>query len=565
MKTLSVVLGLSALLLAGAAAPAHAQNADKASAADQARIDLLAKQAAQRFAVADAGTPQTQDTQPITETGPKVELTLEDATMRALERNLNISVERLNPEVQDLNLARIRSAYRPTVTSTITQRSQVQPPTSQLNGGTIVTNDTNTYNAGLQQNIPWGGGNVTLAFNNQKQVTNNSFSNFNPAFNSNVTATYTQPLLRSFTIDGNRQQLKVTILNRDISEAQLKGTIAATTAAVRNAYWELLYSTQALDVAKSSLDLANKLVEDNRARVQVGTMAPLDVVQSQAEAATRQQAVVQAEGLVRTDELALKRLIVNGTDDPMWHATLVPVDRPTFSPAPLDVETAVKTALANRTDLEAARKTMEANDISLKFLHNQTLPQVDFVGMYEPQGVGGTFFQRSGTGLGSTVTQVIPGGYGDALSSLFNRTYPIWQAQVNISYPIGGSQADAAYARGKVQRSQAEAQLRSLELQVATDVTSAALQVQTSLKSYQAAQAARDLAQQQMMAEQSRFEVGLSTNYNVVLTQRDLANAQNAELRALLDYRKAQVNYELVQAAPSAGSTNITAVSATGF
>lgn len=566
MKKTYVSFCLTALLAAAlATSPAQAQDkpadkGNKADKADQARIDELAQQAAQRFATSDAAPAQTQDTQPITQQGPKVELTLDDAVARAMDKNLDIAVQRLNPEAQDLSIARLHDVYKPTFSSTLFQRSQVQPPTSLLNGGALVQNDTNTYNAGIGENLRWGGGNVNVAFNNQKLVTNNAFSNYNPSFNSNLTATYTQPLLRSFLIDSNRQQLQVTILNRDVSEIQLKGTIATTLASVRNAYWELLYATQALDVAKSSLDLANKLVQDNQARVQVGTMAPLDVVQSQAEAASRQQAVVQAEGLVRTDELALKRLIVNGTDDPMWHATLVPVDRPTFSPAPLDVEAAVKTALQNRTDIEAARKTLQGNDLTMKFLHNQTLPEVDFVGQYQSQGVGGTFFQHAG-GLGSPVIQTIPGGYGDALSTLFNRAYPIWQAQVNITYPIGSSQADANYARGKVQRNQSEAQLRSLELQVATDVTNAALQVQTSLKSYQAAQAARELSQQQMQAEQSRFEVGLSTNYNVVLTQRDLATAQNTELRALLDYRKAQVNYELLQSAPAGPTQNVTTVS----
>ena len=562
-KSQSVRLGLAALVLAVfPAVPALGQSKTEQAKTEQARIDEIVKQAAQQFAAGRAVEGQTKDTQPITAAGPKVELTLDDAVARALERNIDISVQRLNPELQDLNIARLRNSYKPTANSTFFQRSQVQPPTSQLNGGTIVTNATSTYNAGVSQTLPWGGGNYNVAWNNQKLDTNNAFANFNPTFNSNLIATVTQPLLKSFIIDTNRQQLKVTLLNRDISEVQLKGTIAATLAAVRNAYWELLYATQALDVAQQSLDLANKLVADNQARVEVGTMARLDVVQSQAEAASRQQALVQAQGVLRTTELALKRLIVNGTDDPMWHATLVPVDRPTFSPAPLDIEGAVRTALQTRSDLEAARKTMQGNDITLKFLRNQTLPEVDLIGQYQSQGLGGTQFIRSGTGLGSRVIDTIPGGYSDALSTLFNRAYPIWQAQVNITYPLGGSQADANYARGKVQRSQAEAQMRSIELQVATDVTNAALQVQTNLDSYKAAQAARDLAEQRLQAEQSRFDVGLSTNFQVVQAQRDLATAQNTELRALLDYRRSQVAYELVQQAPSTGTgTGVTVVS----
>jgi outer membrane protein TolC len=539
---------LSAGLLA---VPVFAQ--DKA---DQARLDEIARTAAQQFAARRVEGEQTRPNPALDTTGTTFELTLDDAVARAMDRNLDVAVERLNPEVQELNLTRLTRGYRPALTSTLTQRSQTQLPTTQLNGGTSVNVDTSNYNAGIAQNIPWGGGNYTLAWNNQKQLSNSTFVTFNPTFNSNLIATYTQPLLRSFLIDGTRQQIKVTAINRDISDAQFRGVVATTLANVRNAYWELLYASQALDVARGSLDLAQKLVEDNQARVEVGTMAPLDVVQSQAEAATRRQAVAQAEATLKTDELSLKRMIVSGTDDPLWRATLVPVDRPTFGNEKIDVETAVRKALAERTDLAAARKTVEANDVTMKYLHNQSLPAVDAVASYQSQGLGGTQLLRASQALGGQVTGTVPGGYFDALNTLFNRAYPIWQVQLNVTYPIGGSSADASYARSKVQRSQAAAQLKALELSVATEVTNAALQIDSGLKQYEAATAARELAEQRLSAEQSRFEVGLSTNYFVVQAQRDLATAQNTELRALLSYRQALVNFDRAQAAPAVRGGN---------
>src|SRR5204863_5365585 len=135
-----------------------------------------------------------------------------------------------------------------------------------------------------------------------------------------------------------------------------------------------------------------KLVADNRARVEVGALAPLDVVQAQAEEATRRQALAQAEAQQRTSELALKRLIVGGTDDPLWNAEINPIDRPTFMPEPLDVQGAVRTALDNRTDLQIARKTIDSNDITLKFMRNQTFPALDVTAMYGAAGLGGTQF-----------------------------------------------------------------------------------------------------------------------------------------------------------------------------
>ena len=563
MKMLSRLVPCAVALSVGVmASPARAQDKDTA---ERARLDEIARNAAQQFAAARAEAEQTRPNPALDTTGTKVELTLDEAVMRALDRNLDIAVERLNPEVQDLNIARLRNVYKPTLTSTVFQQSRVQPPTNQLNGGNIVTNDTSTYNAGVGQALPWGGGSFSVAWNNQKLVTNNLFANFNPTYNSNLIASYTQPLLRGLIIDTNRQQLKITSISRDISETQLKGTVATTLANVRNAYWELLYATQALEVAKGSLDLAAKLVEDNKARVEVGTMAPLDVVQAEAEAASRRQAVAQAEATLRTSELALKRLIVNGTEDPLWRATIEPVDRPTFRPQPLDVEAAVRNALQNRTDLDAARKTVESNDITLKLLHNQTLPALDLIANYQAQGLGGTQFVRQGAGLGSTIIDTIPYGYSRALRTLFGRDYPVWQVQLNVSYPIGGSQADATYARGRVQRNQAAAQLKSLELSVATDVTNAALQVESSLKRYEASTAARELSETRLQAEQSRFEVGLSTNFFVVQAQRDLATAQNTELRALLDYRRALVDYERVQQAPAVrGGNTVQAIAAGG-
>jgi outer membrane protein TolC len=333
---------------------------------------------------------------------------------------------------------------------------------------------------------------------------------------------------------------------------------------VRNAYFELLYSIQAVEVAGGSLTLAEKLVEDNRARVEVGTMAPLDVVQAEAETASRRQAMAQAEATWRTAELTLKRLIVNGTDDPLWRASINPTDRPTFAPEPLDVEDAVRKALVARTDLEQARKTLDSNDFTLRFLRNQTLPALDLTANYGASGLGGTQFIRQGTGLGSTVVGTIPGGYGNALSTLTARDYPTWNVALNLTYPIGGSAAEATYARARVQRNQTAAQLRALELQVATDVTNAALQVENGLKRYEASTVARSLAQTRLEAEQSRFDVGLSTNFFVVQAQRDLSTAQNSELRALLDYRRALVDYQRAQEAPANRGAGITTLNAAG-
>ena len=308
-----------------------------------------------------------------------------------------------------------------------------------------------------------------------------------------------------------------------------------------------------MDVAQRATELADKLVEDNQARVEVGTLAPLDIVQAQAEAATRRQNLAAAEATAQTAELALKRYLVNGTDDPMWRQTLRPVDLPELGPAPTDIDGAVRRALAERTDILTAKKNLDSNDVLVRFYTDQGKPAVDLNASYGAQGLGGTALIRTGTGVDSSIATRIPGGYNDALAALFDRAYPTWNLNVSVSYPIGGNQADAQRARAGVQRAQAQTRLRALEIQIAAEVANNALTVQSNLKRVEAATAARELAQKRLEAEQSKFDVGMSTNFFVVQAQRDLRDAANTELRALADYRKSLVNFDRAQQSPAGG------------
>jgi outer membrane protein len=496
--------------------------------------------------------------------GTAVDLKLDDAVARALDRNLDIAVERLNPQTFDFSIAALQATYRPSLTSALGYRDQTQFSRSQTAGGDVLTTETATANAGVAQNVRWGGGAYSLTFGNTRVAQSDLFATRNPALNTNLNAVYVQPILRGFKTDATRTQLRVTAINQDISEIQLDTTVNNTLANVRNAYWDLLYAIQAARVAQSSLELAEKLIADNKARVEIGTMAPIDVVQSEAEAATRRQTLATAEATLLTAELALKRLIVSGTSDPLWAARINPVDRPSFSPEPIDLQAAITRAIADRTDIAQARKTLESNDVTLRGLVDQTLPALDLTAGYGLAGVGGTVFERGG--LGGAVTRVIPGGYNDALRTLTNLDAPTWNFQVNLSYPLGTSAAEAGVARARLQIQQTQAQLKALELQVATEVTTTALNVQSNQKRIDAATAARELAQKRLEAENSKFEVGMSTNFLVVQAQRDLADAQITELRALLDYQKSRVDFERVQrtALTRAGISVITGATAGG-
>jgi outer membrane protein len=530
----------------------------KPAVEDAARQESLVREALARYqsGLQELNAPEPRQTQlGMSAPGGVKELRLGEAVQLALDKNLDIAVERLNPQGVDLQIAQIKNQFKPIATSTVGQRDLVRLPNSLLNGGQRVNNATTTYNFGFQQEVEKFGGNYAVTFNNSRLETSDAFSNFNPTFTTGLTFAYTQPLLRGLFIDQQRQQLLVTQINREISEENVRATVTTTLANVRNAYWDLVFSLSAVDVASRAVTLADKLVEDNRARVEVGVLAPLDIVQAEAEAANRRQALAAAEATLQTAQLALKRFIVSGTDDPLWRQELRPIDLPSLEPAPTteDIEGAVRRALQRRTDLSNARNNLESSDVNLKYFRNQMLPAVDLITSYGGQGIGGTSYIRQGTGLNSVITGSVPGGYGDALGLLRRLDFPSWNMQLNFSYNIGGSQAEAQHARARVQRNQSQTRLRALELQVATEVTNAALQVQSNLKRVEAARAARELAEKRLEAEQSKFEVGMSTNFFVVQAQRDLRDAQNTELRAMADYRKSLVTFERAQEAPGGG------------
>jgi outer membrane protein TolC len=541
------------LLMVVAAVPASAQS----------RLKLPPGLFAAGQAVAGQAPAVPLPARPADASGPRVSLALEDAVKRALENNLDIAVQRIGQQVFDVNIASIRSVYSPTVSTLIQNQNSKNASTSTISGGqtgATINNSTFVFNGGFVQDVPWGGGSFSAALDNRRSETSNTTATINPTYLPTWSAQYTQPLLRDFKIDATRQQLLVTRINQDVSDIQLQQITMNTIANVRNAYWDYVFAVQSVEVARQSLLLADELLRNNQTKVEIGTMAPIDVVQAQSQAAQQRQALVTAEGTRRTAEIALKRLIVSGTSDPLWTSTIEPVDRPDFRPEPIDLSAAMQRALASRTDVLQARKNLEANDVTLRLLDNQKLPQVDLQTRYATTGVGGNRLITQGGGVNrGEIIGIDPGGYVDALNMLLRNRLPTWSLALNVSYNLGTSAADASIARARIQQNQIEVQLRQLDLQVTSDVSNSAIQVQNAAERVQAAQASRELAQQQLDAENSKFGVGMSTNYQVVLAQRDLATAQNNELQAVLAYRKAVVDFERVQQTGTAG--NVTLIS----
>ncbi len=225
-----------------------------------------------------------------------------------------------------------------------------------------------------------------------------------------------------------------------------------------------MFSILNVENQRASLDLSSKLVQDNRARVEIGTMAPIDIVQAQAEEATRRQALVNAEATRQNAELALKQLIVSGTDDPVWTSSLNPTDVPTPGEEAIDLEAAVRNALTNRTDLLTAKKNIDAANVQLRSLDNQTLPQLNLQGTYRLDG-------RGGTTTAGTEPFPPPTNWWNALGGIGNFEAPTWTVLMNFSYPLGTSAAEANKARQQIIIRQNQTAVKATELQIATDVT----------------------------------------------------------------------------------------------
>jgi outer membrane protein len=486
-----------------------------------------------------------------------LKVTADEAVKMALENNLGVRADRLGPQIQTYGVAQARAAYGLNLQSATTTRSATSPPTDFITTGadtTVSSADSFRTGAGVQQLVPWGGGRYTLGLDASRLTSNDPTSSFNPRLDSALAASYTQPLLRNFTIDATRQTLLQSQKNLEIADVQLRQTLTQTDRNVRNAYFNLVNAIGQLEVARKSLELNTTSLKNNQKRVELGTMAPIDIVQAEAEVARTEEQVIVAEGQIQTAEDSLRVLIMNPSQPDFWTTKLEPADRPTLAPQPLDVDGAIKNALANRTDLLQSRKLMDQTDINMRYLRNQKLPALDVIGAYNVQGVAGTQFEFDRSqGFPFPIIGQTQRRFTDSLRDVFANDFKTWSLQFNISYPIGTSAADAGLAQARLQRDQQTTNLRDLETIVVAQVRDAGRQVTTALKRVETTQKARQLAEQNVQAEEKRLAVGLSDTFRLFQAQRDLTTQLNSELNAIIAYNRALINFQAVQVVPLGG------------
>jgi outer membrane protein TolC len=487
---------------------------------------------------------------------PVRRISIDEAVKLAMEQNLGIKIQRFDPGIQDTGVLLARSSWAPALSSTITRNSNQQPTTSILSG-TQPSVTTGTFSAGasLTQQLPWHGANYALNWNNARFTTNDPTNTFNPRLSSNVSFQFQQPLLRNFEIDTIRQQVALSKKVRDLSDIQLDSVVTQTLRNVRNAYWDLSYSINNLKAQQESLALSRQSLKDNQKRVEIGTMAPIDIVQAQAEVATNESSVIVAEAAIKQAQDALRQLILDpGTPD-FWNVVFEPSDAPSFDARAIDLDAAVRNALDKRSDVRGAKNSLEQSTINIKYYDNQIKPDVNAQVTYGAIGIGGT--QQSGgfnpfTGQ-TTPLQSVVRSYGSALGDVFSNAYPQWTFGLQVGYPLGANTAHANLARVKLEYDQAQTQLKNMQMQVTTQVRQVARDVQTNQQRVQSARASRELQEKKLEAEEKKLAAGMSSPFFVVQAQRDLSLARTVEIRAISDYNKSLVDFEAVQQVPING------------
>ena len=486
---------------------------------------------------------------------PEVTLSLDDAVRRALEHNPDLAVVRLEPEAGRARVAQARSAFLPVASSTLGRTNQITPPSNPLVGDRGVEAKDWFSVIGVRERLPWGGGTWNVSWDASRSRTQSLFTNFNPTLQSSLLVAFSQPLLRDLAIDAARQQLIVNKRNQEISDLRFREAVAQTLAAVKRAYWDLVASRASLGVQRHSLELAQELERVNRARVEVGSAPPLDLIAAEAEVAARREQVIAAEAAAHDGEDRLRALIMTPADRDFWQVRLVPADvEPPPDPPRPDVEMAVKNALDGRLDLRRARKDVENARTAARYFSSQQLPDVRLEASYRAAAIGGTRLLRTGGFPGAIVgSEEVP--FGTVLEQLAERDYPAWSLGLTLSYPIGRSYENAGLARARIEQRQAEARVDGLEVRAVQEIRQAARQVESTAQRIEATRAAADLADRRLDAERKRFEVGMSTSFLVVQAQRDLAVARTNLLRAQLDHQIAVLSFETLQQAPAQGGS----------
>lgn len=403
------------------------------------------------------------------------------------------------------------------------------------------TSSTNLYNFTLNQGFI-SGTNFQFAFNNTYATTNNTVSLYSPQLLSNYKATLTQHILQGAGIWVNKRFIYQALNDRRIADSTFRQQILYTVNQVEGIYWGLVQAYENLQSKQRALDQSTQLLEDNKKQLQIGTMAPLDIVNAESNQSSDQQALISAQNALNYQQQIIKQAIARNLNDrTLSDAPVIPTDRISLEEIPeeaQDTEALVQSAFKNRPELEQAVLTLKNDEITLKGARNALLPVFDIYGYYQGQGVGGQINKNLNPGFCGGACPTDSTGYGTAINRAFNGTAPDKGIGFNITIPLRNRYAQSVQERSLMEYRQAELRLAQLYTQIRMQVVNAKYALTNDRAAVQAAQAARDYNQQSLDAEEKKLKLGASTTANVLLQQRNLANAEYNLISAHAQYAR---------------------------
>ncbi len=532
----------------------------------------------------------------------KLELSLQDAVELALENSVDIAVQRYYPWIADVGILKASSgasgygtpgaaiaassaslnpfafvitSYDPLLTTSAFFDDRKTPINNPFISGTgtgataaSIVSHTATYNTQYSQYFPTGTS-FTVTYDNARSSNSAAANFFNPSVQSSIFTSFSQNLLSGFGLTVNRRNILIAKNNRKIADLAFAQQAITTTTNTITAYWELVYARANVKVQEQAVAVSDKLYNDNKKQLEIGTMAPLDVTRAEAQLATDRQNLIVAQTVQLQDEQTLKNAITRNPLDPrLVNVEIIPTDKPS-PPEQIEApsfEDALREAYTKRPDLLEQEYNLKNAGIDVKATHNALLPTATLTAQYGTVGLAGNSTQilTSKTIAGNQVVDIngnpvagdflpvtVPvttrknsAGFSDAMSSAFHNNNPDYAVGVSITIPIRNRSLQADNQRSMLVQRQLETQMQQLKNAALLDVRNTYIALQQDRARVEAASKARELQQQTFEAEQKKYQLGASTVYQVILTQRDFVTAQGTELRALSDLVEARANYE---------------------
>ena len=451
--------------------------------------------------------------------GPRLALSIREAVSIALSRNFDITIAGFDPDIAESNVTRERSVFDPQATAeTDIRKSKLGSANSVFNRtGGIRETDNLGFAAGIRQRLITGA-EYSLILRNIRESTNSPQNVFDPSYQTSLTFTIEQPLLKNFGIDINQARIKIAMATKEQTLHTYRSRVIDTVDAVQQAYWNLVFSIENLQFRQKSLELAKDLLRRNKIQVEVGTLAPIEITEAEATVASRDEDLLVAEREVKDREDTLKMLL-NVADKPSsWNISILPKDKPKFRNVNVDEMQLTLDALRKHATLENARIDIDKRQIDMKVAKRNLLPEVNL--------------------KASASNNSLADDQGEAFEEQFKNERYTYSGGFVFRMPIGNRRAKADYRQARLRHAKTVASYHQKQQTIMEEVRRNARRVRVNVKRIEATRVARRLAEERLDAQEKKFKVGLSTSRNILEDQERLANALTEETRALIDYHK---------------------------